>query len=377
MAYGLGKNSPVVIRLGKSNYGALIERHGQWVRWRTARKCPCLTTENEPDVHCEKCGGSGDIYDFQKYYNETLSLKVRDNIIELPEGNADCEILKVYDSKGNEFNFTKTGNFVEITGGAREAKQNEMIELLIRQSAIKHSDCEVIEKDGNGFYRVSGVETPPSKLEGVYYKAPGDVLKVERLETAEGELVEIKGYRQNMILAESEANTLTAYGVDYILPHKFIILSQELSKADEQLLNAHNGEAVCTFPYMFDVAENDCITVLSGTMTAKALIEKRDGARDDVIPEFFVAGVESLETKERAYREGEDFVLTGTNRLHWLGEDKPETGEAMSLVYKYNPTYRVAKNIPMLRTSEDQRIPRKAILRLFSAFAESRGLQNG
>jgi hypothetical protein len=297
--------------------------------------------------------------------------------MELPAENAGCEILKAYDSKGGEFSFSQAGCFVEITGGSREIKRNEIIELLIRQPAVKRINRAVLEKTGNGFYRVCGAETPQSKQEGVYYKAPGDVLNAERVENADGEPVEIKGYRQNMIRVESEEETLAAYGVDYILPHKFVILSQVLSKADEQLLNVHNGEAVCTFPYMFDVSENDCITVLSGTMTAKALIAKSDGEQDDVIPEFFVASVESLETKTKVYREGADFVLTGTNRICWICTDKPEAGTAMSLVYKYHPTYRVAKNLPMLRTSEDQRMPRKVILRLFSAFAESRRLQNG
>jgi hypothetical protein len=89
-----------------------VKRHGQWARWRTVRKCPCLTAENAPDIHCERCGGSGEIYGFQKFYDETLSLKARGNMMELPEENADCEVLKVYDSRGGAFSFTKTGNFI-------------------------------------------------------------------------------------------------------------------------------------------------------------------------------------------------------------------------------------------------------------------------
>jgi hypothetical protein len=50
----------------------------------------------------------------------------------------------------------------------------------------------------------------------------------------------------------------------------------------------------------------------------------------------------------------------------------------MSVTYRYHPTYRVAENIPMLRTSEDQRIPRKVPLKLFAAFGEKKGVnQNG
>jgi hypothetical protein len=167
-----------------------------------------------------------------------------------------------------------------------------------------------------------------------------------------------------------------AYDVAYILPFRFLVLSQNFNKADRNLIIAHQGEAVCTYPYSFDVAENDCITVLSGSMTAKAVIPKRDGAFD-TIPEFFVSEVSRLETAARIYQAGADFVLTGANRIRRLGENKPETGAYMSLVYRYYPTYRVAENIPMLRTSEDQRIPRKAILKHFAAFGEAKGVNKG
>jgi hypothetical protein len=355
MGYGLGKNSPIVLTQSRTNFEALIDRHGQYVRWRSARKCPCTREDTgQPDVHCEKCGGSGDIYDYQKSYKDTLQAKVRGNIIELPAENINAEVLKVYDAKGNDFQFTKTGAFIQITGGARLPSQNEIVSLLIRESVVKHFESVPLEKIDGGFYRVPGVET------------------------TDGAAAAVKGFRQNLIRVDSDAGVLTAYGVDYMLPNQFIILSQNLNKADEQLVNAHNGNAVCTFPYMFDVSENDVITVLSGAMTAKALITKKSGSADDVIPEFFVDGVVSLETKSGEYHEGSDFVLTGTNRIHWLGEIRPSDGEYMSLVYRYYPTYRIAKNIPNLRTSEDQRIPCKVILRFFGAFSESRGVnRNG
>jgi hypothetical protein len=380
--FGLGKNSPIVLSQSRSNFEALIDRHGQWCRWRTAKKCTCITTENEPDVHCEKCGGSGDIYDYQKTYEETLTLKVCDNIIELPVENEGCEVLKVYDTKDNEFKFEKAGCYIEIKGGPRTISRNELVTVLTRDTVVAHIDRVVLEHVGNGYYRVPGIESVPSKLEGVYYRAPGDVIAVERIEKADGEKAAIVGFRQNIIQVDcaeaTDVETLVAYGVDFVRPFKFIVLSQNLNKEDFQLVNAHSGDAVCTYPYMFDVAENDVITVLSGTMTSKIAFARRSDADDDMIPEFFVAKVSNLETKDGAYREGTDFVIVGTNRIHWLGENKPAAGTMMSLAYRYYPTYRVAKNIPNLRTSEDQRIPRKVVLQLFSAFQESRRVnQNG
>jgi hypothetical protein len=377
MGVGLGKNSPVILSQNRVNFEALIDRHGQWLRWRIAKKCTCVTKNNRPDIHCEKCGGSGDIYDYQKFYNDTLQLKVRDNILDLPAENTDCTVLQIHDSYGNEHQFVKCGGFVEITGGVRNLLQNEIVEVLIRDTVVKHLDSVELERVGDGYYQVPGIETPPSKLEGVYYKAPGDVIAAERVETAAHDSVDIAGYRQNLIQVDPavpDTETLTAYGVDYVLPSKFIVLSQNLTKEDLQLVNTHNGDAVCTFPYNFNVSENDILTVLSGTMTNKIVIVRDEEGGDDLIPEFFIAKVNSLETQEGEYREGEDFILVGTNRLHWVGDRKPEPGAAMSLVFEYYPTYRVAKNIPQLRTSEDQRIPRKVVLKLYSAFGEAKGV---
>jgi hypothetical protein len=378
---GLGKHSPVVLSQSRSNFEALIDRHGQYVRWRIAGKCTCVIPENEADPHCEKCGGSGEVYDYQKFYNETLRLSVRDNILELPAENAACEVLKVYDAYGNEFQSVKLDCFVEITGGPRSLNQNEIVELLIRDTGVKHIESAVLERIGSGYYRVPGVETPPSKLEGVYYRAEGDVIAAERVENSAGEPVEIIGFRQNMIQVDPavpQTETLTAYGVDYILPLKFVVLSQNLNKDDSLQLQIAKGDAVCTYPYMFNVGFGDVITVLSGTMPMKDAIKHISDDTDDVIFEYFVARIDKLETQTGEYREGVDFILVGTNRIHWISENRPEIGAIMSISYQYRPTYRVAKNIPQLRTSEDQRIPRKVILKLFAAFQESRRLnQNG
>jgi hypothetical protein len=128
---------------------------------------------------------------------------------------------------------------------------------------------------------------------------------------------------------------------------------------------------------MYNLSENDVLTVLSGSMTHKIVVHKKGDDLDDTIPEFFVAGVDSIETKTAIFTEGADFVLTGTNKLHWTG-NQPEAGAAMSITYRYHPTYRVAKDIPMLRTSEDQRIPRKVPLKLYAAFGEAKGVnKNG
>jgi hypothetical protein len=366
---------PVKISQTKSRFERLIARHGQWVRWRVAQPCPCVTREtNQPDIHCEKCGGTGEIYTYQKTRIGTLRARVRDNILELPD--AEYEALRVYDSaSGAEFAFSQIEQYVEITGGERPTEQNEMLECLYREPLVRRIADAALVKIGGGFYRVPGVETAPRKLEGVYYRAPGDVLAVGSVKTATGGAVQILGYRQDMVQVASDLDALTAHDVEYLLPYTFAVLSQERYNAEPKYPVLPKGDAICVFPAAYHVGKGDVITVLSGTETGKLGMMKRNGADDDTIPEFFVTHVASVTTKTAEYYEGVDFVLTGTNRIHWLSTRRPTKDEYLAIMYEYHPTYRVAQSAPNLRTSEDQRMPRRVTLELFSNYQKSRKVE--
>jgi hypothetical protein len=376
MGWGLGKNSPIVLSLGKANYEAMLDRHGQNVRWRISRKCTCLANGNRPDPKCQKCGGSGERYSFQKEYTDTARLRVLNGYIELPEENEDCEVIKVFDSMGIEYTADQTGRYVRIFSPLREVNNGEIVEVVFKQSIIHIIDQIHLEKIGNGFYRVPGIQSNRSTIEGVTYTAPGDIIDIDAVFDNHGEEVDIWEFRQDMVrLKDTDAvQPITVFGVQYIKPFKFFVLSQNLDEEDTKIIDAHQGDAISTFPYKFDVAEGDVMTVLSGTQIKKIVLKRADETRDDTIQEFFVQNIPFLATENREYTEGTDFILVGQNKIHWLCEDPPAMNAIMSITYRYFPTYRVFKNIPMLRTSENQQIPRKVVLKLFSAYSESRAV---
>ncbi|GHU22222.1 hypothetical protein FACS1894172_15590 [Spirochaetia bacterium] len=374
MGFGLGKNSPVKVSLSRENYEAMIDRHGQWVRWRIAKKCPCVTDSNQPDIHCEKCHGSGEVYDVQKDYQNTVSVTYSDGIITLPEEYSNATILKVYDHNNTVYEFRQFGRYAEVLN-SKALIRGELVDVLFEDSLtgmLEQTDLTLI---GHGVYRVHGIEAPPSKLAGVYYRAKGDVLHIDRVEDTEGNEYPIVGYRQDTVHVATHENkpVLTGITIEYIRPSRFFVLSQNLDKADAALVLAAQGDAMSTIPYYCNVSIDDVITVLSGTHTDKRVITHAGNI--DRLPEFFVERVESVETKAELYREQEDFILIRNNEMEWIGERQPHEQEAMAITYRYFPTYRVVKNFPMLRTSEDQRMPRKVALKLFSAFNESRGVQ--
>lgn len=378
MSFGLGKQSPIVLSLNKANYEALIDRHGQLVRWRSSRKCVCVNdVNNQPDVHCPKCGGSGERYDFQEFFEDSLSLPYRGGILELPSEHINSEIVRVLDYKGRGYKYNKIEQYVELFNEQNSLSNGEMLDVVFRESIVKTVGESVLEYIGGGFYRVPGLQSERSKIEGVNYTAAGDITDISGgVFDAQGNEVDICEFRRDAVLLKDSgaARPLRAFGVEYIKPFKVIILSQDLNEEDSRLVSAHGGDAVCVFPYAFNISEGDVITALSGTHTRK-IVQKCPGqGRDAVLPEFFVDRVSRLETNDREYIEGKDFIIIGANKIHWLCGNPPGAGANMSIVFHYFPTYRAAKNIPMLRTSEDQRIPRKVVLKLFSGFSESRGV---
>lgn len=380
MGQGLSKNSPVQLELGKENYEALIDRHGQWVRWRVASKCPCIKANTQqPDIHCKKCGGLGVLYGYQKQATVSQTVMVCDSsgIIELDGAFIDCLLTRCYDNAGHIYeNAKKTGSFVMLNAEKLPSK-GVYVTAIMTATVLKTVEHTQAESIGNGYYRVAGLRSSRTKTEGLYHTAPGDIESIGTVCDTEGNAYEIGEIRQDCIFIKDLQGvppaTLLVEQVQYIPPFTFVILNQNLSKSDAQVMQDNNGDAVLTFPYTFDVSADDVITVLSGTYTQKSVVAKKD-AEYDVIPAYFVDEIVKCSGIERDYMEGTDFILCGTNYLKWLCDDRPEDGEGYAITYKVYPTYKVVKAIPQIRTSENQRMPKKAVIKLYDTYGEARGL---
>lgn len=391
MGYGLGKDSPVQLELGKENYEALISRHGQWIRWRVATKCPCVKENSmQPDIHCKKCGGLGVFFSYQKNAIVSQTVMCRDNsgIIELDAEFIDCRLIKCYDNAGIIYdNAIKTGGFVVLNTPMLPVK-GVYITAVMEQETLQTVKSTLAENIGSRYYRVIGLTSSRMKTEGLFHTAPGDIESIDSVTDMNGNEYKIDEYRQDCIYIEPVEtedeetgemievdlpDTLYVKNVKYIQPFIFVILNQNLSKSDEQVMQDNNGDAVLTFPYTYDVAMDDVLTILSGTYTQKNIITKKD-ADYDVIPAYFVEEVVSCIGKDKEFIHGSDFILCGSNYIKWLCDDCPDDGEGYSITYKVFPTYKVVKSIPQIRTSENQRLPKKAIIKLYDTYGEKRGV---
>ncbi len=393
MGQGLGRNSPVQLTLGKDNYCALIERHGQWIRWRTAAKCSCVKMPSmQPDIHCPICGGEGVIYSFQKdqiVFESVLQMN-DSGILEVGEDKRDCELLRVYDFDGNTYeNAEKLGNYIYLNAEKIKNKGTYFTSVM-KKKTVQSVEKAVCTKGDDGFYKVPGLKSGKPNIDGVYYTASGDIISIGKITDSDGNEYKAEEFRLDTFLAKRTAETeesenelpetLTAENVEYVPPFIFALLNQNLSKADMQAMVDVQGDAVVTYPYECDVANDDVLTVLAGTYTNKE-VNARTAFETDTLGVYFVydivscTGIVNGEVFE--YKQGRDFILVGTNKIKWLEETAvayPEVGEGYSITYHVLPTYKVVKQIPQIRTSENQRFPKKAVVKLFTTYSENTGV---
>lgn len=397
---GLSRNSPVQLSLGKDNYEALIERHGQWIRWRTANKCSCVSLPSmQPDIRCKICKGRGVTYTFQKDQMRFTSIMITDNsgILNLPKEFEPYTLLQVYDYSGKEYrNAEKCGCYLKLNESELPPKSS-YVNVICQKSNVDILYGGVAVKSNMGFYQVPGLRNKKANIEGVYYSVPSDIIKIGKVIDANGVEYTPEEYRLDTFRIEPKLEyvedeetgeeiareipieePVTVENVEYIKPFIFALLNQNLSKADAQAVEDCQGDAVCSYPYGCDVANDDVLTVLSGSYVNKEVCPRTE-FETDTLGVFFVYDIISctgiVNGKEVEYQEGVDFVIVGTNKIKWLDtEICPDAGDAYSITYHALPTYKVVKDIPQIRTSENQRFPKKAVVKLYTNYSENIGV---
>ena len=388
---GLGKNTPIQFSLGKGNYEALIDRHGQWLRWRIAEKCSCVKDITmQPDIHCPFCAGRGYTYTYLKNQitYKTVMLFNDKGILEL-EDTLDikqAELIEIYDMKGNKYeNVKKNCNFIYLNTDKLPGK-GTYFTVVLRKKTTQVLESATAEKNDMGYYTLPELINYRTNIEGLYQTAPSDIINIGKITDANGIEYKAKEFRLNQFRIEPTKDPdtheeipitepVTVENIEYIPPFIFVLLSQNLTKGDAKAVEESNGDAVCSFPYECDVSNDDILTVLAGSYTQKDVICRSKLVTDTIGADFVydivsVKGI--IDGEEVEYKQGTDYILVGTNKIKWLenAEIAPEFGEAYSITYHIMPTYRVVKQIPQIRTSENQRLPKKVVVKLFSAYAE-------
>jgi len=362
MASGLGENTPIVLKFTRDNFNAMIGRHGQFVRWLSSNKCPCVGKNKRADENCEFCKGKGISYS-DMYSSEDIKeyvLKI-DGVVEL---NSPAEIIWVRDLYGNDLDY--------ISG--------ECSTILYVLGIVKGKSVYVKYRTDS---RLTGENTPIYISPGVY--EVGLPVKME-FGTTQGTLYSAVAYNVTQdiplttesvfrnrftvspIPEETDEITVT---YKYINPLVFGILNQNLTDTDRKWLTDLSGDAIMIFPQKYLINEEDIIIALNSTIF-KNHVFSSTGENEDSLPSFYIDNCFSTYSIRDGvkvnYEYGTDYVLSGGNKIKWITLNKPLSGETVSINYVYNLTYKVLKDSPNPRTSENNRFPRKVMLKLYTDY---------
>lgn len=365
---GLGKLSPVRLTLSRENYEALIERQGQWVRWLQGQKCTCILDTGRPNINCTNCQGDGWKYEFQKeitLFHQKAKI-VSDWIVDL--GCNPGEAIEALRLEGREIYTIDQlidGEYVLFSGNSKPQKYEDLRAGYRKTLEMeKKSTCEYL---GNNYFALTGNLYYQSE----YGKVWGDITEVSSIKNeTKDETYTVTNFFRNIIETQTPAtdpdpDDVIIATIKYIYPFKFFILSQVHRKTEQEFLQEIGGDGFCTFPEEYKVIEGDAITLLIGNQTKKEIIT-RSSTIFDRIPEFYVSNIQVVETSAAQYEKNVDYKLFDRNRIKWIGS-APDAGTKMYVQFDFHPTYRVMREYPYVRSSENQRFPKRVAIKLFSA----------
>lgn len=367
MAAGLGKNSPIQLTLSRENYEALILRHGQYVRWLQANKCTCLLRSGRPNPTCKKCGGDGLFYNFQ----------LTKNLYSKP-----CKAIDGY-ALVDDSEFVNNANIKEVYVNGKEITDYTVDYGVIASPQISKIDS-VTCHGSTSREKTKNVFLSKVDKDGKIWAFTDDFIQCETTKiypditsvSFNNSQIQIEKLSRNYIHLKDEiSDNALAAKVSYIMPEKFLIHGQTKDEVTQNFLSKCGGDTSMTYPYEFDIAKDDVVTLLFAVKLEKTIITA-SGTDCDTLPEWFVSDIISIESFDTKYS---NFVLYDRNKIKWINPDTtPSEGIKLSVVYRYCPSYRVIAHAEHdVRSAENQLLPKMVALKLIVAGGDTNeGIEN-
>lgn len=352
MAYGLTPNSPIQLQLSRENFNAMIGRHGQYIRWMSSQKCPCIKDNRKVDAGCTICHGSGEIYSTITECEEIVSAVVEiDGYVRVPNNEG---IIWIRDSYGNDLTITGyCEDYAHVTG-------------VLKGQTVLIKYNETIKASGTGTATYIGNKT---FMANIPFTTETGEIQSELLSVSTEEAVTIDSIYRNYFTIEEDAWTVDLdVSYTYVIPLKFAILSQNLKEDARKYLVEKGGDCMMTFPQKWPVFENDFIIALNAD-TEKRHVFVATGGEYDLLPDYYILSVDKCYSKRTGvlheFVYGTDFILYKGQRIKWISLNKPTADEVVSINYRYNLVYTVLGDYPAPRTSENNYFPRRVMLKKY------------
>lgn len=350
-----------------------INRHGQYARILSSRKCPC-NEDGYPKMGCSICNGLGWIYFFQRKYRILeeehpyhLSNRLELNYYPILEVEKISRYLADFQGGNIAYSIDSIQNqYVKFSGDNLPNKYEKLKVTYSydRWTPVYNENSTKIS--GLQLY-VTNAEIDTTKTQNPN-EIFGDIAEVIRVrnKTKNNYEYEVDKYFKQTILIKQKVNMpaideTDILEVDYYYCPPELIIAETLRANDPKLKwgEVEVGDVEAVMPYYVNIKAGDVVTFLFAEMVGEYLV--CHGTTDiDLMPVFDICRIDEniIDENGDIYKPEIDFIVYDYNKIKWISENKPAENVQYNIQLTYHPSYIVHMQKADLKTSENKQFPK-------------------
>lgn len=370
--------SQIPLQLNRKDHEGLIERHGQLTRWVQAMTCPCQTTVGDRAINCPNKCQDGHLLSFPGNINHINELvNHRGFVGEIKEdGLKSVSRIERQDARRAQ-TFSATSILSDKTfrfeGQSEPSVSDLMVADYVTDPRLQFDECGQFYQ-GGGVVRVDPLEI----LVATGGEVSSEIVTVTEIRnvTKNQTLTSLNTARNlvfiDIITNEPDINDFIVVRGTHIKPFTFAFTDAESQEVYEPSLRSISGQAVMSVPFRYDMVEGDLVTPLLQEQIVSHVTNRGPGITDKVPVFELLRIIKIIDSAGTEFIQNTDFALFGRNEIKWLvGGNAPTLDAKYSILMGYRPSYKVFIDKSTIRTSENERFPKRFMLKQFERLNQS------
>jgi hypothetical protein len=358
----------------------IIERHGQWVRWRKAKPCPNRTEAGQHPMICNVCHGRGEIYEFQRHqmvYGERSPHGVKsvfageEDLVRTwksPISRVERVVRYIHEKQGGSkiipiiSHTTEVIRIGEIPGETGYPLSHEQIYVdyeidtwMEKTEAINIQQGQIIVKTES--------QMPMESLKSNSFSVTHEITGIIAISGSMS--YQVQGYTGNTIylLSPAMSDDILLIHYTYAFPYKFFIEPIGPDFRNDLAWPIQAGDAIGICSQEYEIGQGDIVVSLTQINRVSEIMTRGSG-RIDQLPYYDIDSISGdiYSDDKTVFVKGIDFDLYDYNKIIWKTPG-PSAGSKYSLSVNERIAYRVYNQNPEINSNENKRLPKRLHLR--------------